>query len=331
MRKPIIFMFSGQGSQYYQMARELFLYNSLFREIMSRMDERVKEMTGQSVIEELYLGNHRPTDSFQRTLITHPAIFMVEYALAQVLLEKGIKPDYVLGTSLGEYTATAVAGVLPPEDVLECIVRQAQLVEQACLPGCMLTILHPYHLFYDLPELYRKSELAAIHFDSHFVVSGEKGKLMELEKKLQSLKVLCQMLPISYGFHSSYIEPIAEQYKSILRSKFYKKPSIPYISCVEGKIKENLGAGYLWEVARKPIQFSKALQAVKKECHEPIFFDLGPRGTLAQFLKYNYGPDYPFFANSIITPNHQEIGQIEIAKTIYSLNEQIPVGQKVYV
>lgn len=330
MRKPIIFMFSGQGSQYYQMGRELFEKHPVFKDTFLHLDGIVQDLIGHSIVDELYIENHRLQDPFHRTLFTHPAIFMVEYALARVLLEEGIEPDYVLGTSLGEYTAAAVAAVLTPEEMLTCIIRQAQLVEAFCIPGSMMAILYNSRLFHEMPETYRGSELAAIHFHSNFVISGMKRTLREIERQLVARNIVCQVLPISYAFHSSFMDPIEKEYKRILHSKGYNKPRFPLISCVEGSIKEDFTADDLWKVARQPIQFNRALQAVQQRCDEPIYLDLGPRGSLSNFIKHQQGPSSSVFAYPIMTPFAQEIHHIENVKTIYHLNKRQEVRQEVY-
>lgn len=100
-------MYSGQGSQYYQMGKDLFDTEPIFRNEMQRLDALVRERLGVSVVDIIYDNNKRISDLFDRTLYTSPAIFMVEYAMTQTLVQKGVKPDYLLGTSLGEYIMLA--------------------------------------------------------------------------------------------------------------------------------------------------------------------------------------------------------------------------------
>ena len=108
----IVFMFSGQGSQYYQMGRELFEGHSIFRDWMYDLDAIAYSAGRQSVLSHLYNETNKISDEFNQLLYSHPAIFMVEYALAQILLDRGIKPDYLLGTSIGEYASAALSEVM---------------------------------------------------------------------------------------------------------------------------------------------------------------------------------------------------------------------------
>ncbi len=103
MNEPLVFMFSGQGSQYYHMGKELFKENTVFRQSMLEMDAIAARRIGTSIVEEIYHPGKRVSDPFDSILFSHPAIFMIEYSLYKVLEDRGIYPDYVLGSSLGEF------------------------------------------------------------------------------------------------------------------------------------------------------------------------------------------------------------------------------------
>src|SRR5262245_63688851 len=136
-----VFMFSGQGSQYFHMGRALYDDNDTFRDWMIRLDDIARGASGRSVIETLYSDAHGKGDPFDRTLLTHPAIFMVEYSLAQSLMRAGVWPDIVLGASLGSFAAAAVAGFIGVEDALTAVMRQATALEECCEPGGMIAVL----------------------------------------------------------------------------------------------------------------------------------------------------------------------------------------------
>ena len=125
-----VFMFSGQGSQYFHMGRALYDDNDTFRGWMVRLDEVARQASGSSVIEALYSDARAKGEPFDRTLLTHPAIFMVEYALAQALIHAGVVPDLVLGVSMGSFAAAAVAGFIDVEDALTAVIRQAMSLEE---------------------------------------------------------------------------------------------------------------------------------------------------------------------------------------------------------
>src|SRR5205085_5279776 len=130
-------MFSGQGSQYFQMGRELFEKNQTFRDWMVRLDEIARKSSGTPVIETLYSDLQSRGNPFERTLLTHPAIFMVEYSLAQTLMHAGVWPDLVLGASIRSFAAAAVGGFIDVEDALTAVVRQPIVLEESCQTGGM--------------------------------------------------------------------------------------------------------------------------------------------------------------------------------------------------
>src|SRR5262249_39807460 len=161
-------MFSGQGSQYFQMGRALYDDNRTFRAWMMRLDDIARQLSGRSVIETLYSNGKGKGDPFDRTLLTHPAIFMVEYSLAQTLIHASVWPDMVLGVSVGSFAAAAVAGYIGVEDALTSVMRQAIALEEYCEPGGMTAVLADPAIFAE-SFLSDHSDLAAVNFSSHFV------------------------------------------------------------------------------------------------------------------------------------------------------------------
>lgn len=196
MEKPIVFMFSGQGSQYFQMGKELFDQNPSFRRWMLQLDRISSSITGESVLEILYDPTKAKGDRFNQTKHTHPAIFMLEYALASTLIESGIRPAYVLGSSLGEFAAAAVAGILDAEQALTAVLKQAEVFESTCVPGGMLAVLAEPAV-YENSILKNETELVGVNYHSHFVISGGMVQIQAAERFLREKKSFprnCQFL-----------------------------------------------------------------------------------------------------------------------------------------
>src|SRR5688500_6161604 len=135
--KRIIVMFSGQGSQYYQMGKELYEKNRQFRYSMDLCDEMVSPLIRASLTDVLYRGKGKG-ESFDNILYTNPALLCVEYSLFSVLSGMGIQPDYIMGYSLGELTASVVSGAISLEDGIQLAVDTARLAEEKTLPAEML-------------------------------------------------------------------------------------------------------------------------------------------------------------------------------------------------
>jgi acyl transferase domain-containing protein len=293
-------MFSGQGSQYFQMGRELFEKNETFRDWMVRLDDIPRQLSGRSVIEVLYSDLYGKGDLFDRTLLTHPAIFMVEYSLAETLIDAGVRPDMVLGVSLGSFAAATVAGFIGLEDALTSAVRQAIAFEEYCEPGGMTAVLADPALFAE--EFFSgRCELAAVNFSSHFVVSARCAELVEIETALDQQNVGYQRLPVAFAFHSQWIDKAKVPFESFMRSIPRKQGRLPLACCDQTAILSGLSDDYFWNVARRPVRFRET--AARLEQQGPCrYIDVGPAGTLATFLKYGMPATTKSTVHTILTP-----------------------------
>jgi bacillaene synthase trans-acting acyltransferase len=293
-------MFSGQGSQYFHMGRALFETNDTFRDWMIRLDEIAQRSSGMSVVEILYSDGHARGDLFERTLLTHPAIFMVEYSLAQSLIHAGVRPDVVLGVSLGSFAAAAVAGFIGVEDALTAVMRQAIAIEECCEPGGMTAVLADPALFAE-DFLNSRSELAAVNFCSHFVVSARQTELNEIEAVLKQRNLNYQRLPVSFPFHSKWIETARMQFQSFMGSIRRKPGQLPLVCCHQTAILFDLPADYFWNVVRYPIRFLETTSRLEQQGPRR-YIDVGPAGTLATFLRYGMSPTTKSKVYALLTP-----------------------------
>ncbi|MCU1350278.1 MAG: hypothetical protein JWO56_3308 [Acidobacteria bacterium] len=295
-----VFMFSGQGSQYFQMGRELFEKNDTFRSWMIRLDAIGRRFSGSSVVGSLYSDAKRKGDPFDRTLLTHPAIFMVEYSLAQSLIDAGVRPDLVLGASLGSFAAAAVAGFIDVEDALAAVIRQATALEQSCEPGGMIAILADPALFAE-DVIRARAELAAVNFSSHFVVTAQRSGLAEIEAELKKRNVGHQRLPVSFAFHSQWIDDAKAPFVSFMRSVRRRQGRLPLVCCDRTTKVNELSDDDLWNVVRRPIRFRETIARLEQQgAHQ--YIDVGPAGTLATFLKYGLPKTTASTVHAILTP-----------------------------
>lgn len=311
-------MFSGQGSQYYRMGRELYATNITFHHWMSRMNHIIQQNAGINILEEIYNPAIHRSTVFDKLSYTHPAIFMVEYSLARVCIENGIEPDYVLGASLGEFVSAAITGILSLEAALECLLIQSALIQSDCRPGSMTAIVHHPELYKQTSVIHDHFELAAINYSSHFIISGNyRDELMTVEAYLKREGIIFQTLPVRYGFHSANIEPIEREYKKKLSNLTFNHPQVPFISCVSAGSVDDIDSEHFWNVLRQPIDFQKTIQRLEAG-NQFMYIDLGPSGTLANFVKRNLTPDSESKVHTILTPFGQDVRKLQ--KVIESLN-----------
>lgn len=301
---PTVFMFSGQGSHYFQMGRELYERDAIFRRCMTQLDAIACAMIGQSVVEAIYSPRHK-SETFDRTLLTHPAIFMVEYSLAQSLMAAGVKPDLTLGASLGTFAAAAIAGWLSVEDAMAAVLKQAIAFETCCEPGGMIAVLADPTLM-DERVLGEHSELAGINFASHFAVSMTRAAIPVIEAHLAQRQIVFQRLPVSFAFHSRWIEEAQAPFESFMRSSVRcTRGPLPLVCCEQARPLDSASELSFWRVVRHPIRFREAIARLEQRgMHR--YIDAGPAGTLATFLKYELPAATRSSVHAILTPFGQD-------------------------
>ena len=295
-------MFSGQGSHYHQMGRELFDRNAVFRDSMLRLDGLAKRHIGESVVDAIYSGTRDQV--FDRTLLTHPAIFMVEYSVAQCLLDAGMHPAMTLGASLGSFAAAVVAGFLEVEPAMAAVIKQAVAFEACCERGGMIAALADPAVFEE-PFLADCSELAGVNFATHFAVSAREQHLAAIEAGLRQRNVTYQRLAVSFAFHSRWIEdaqPAFEAFiQSVLGSRTEVRGQVPLVCCEHAEALTALPSDFFWRVVRGPIRLRETIARLERGgAHR--YIDCGPSGTLATFVKYGLPADSSSTAHSILTP-----------------------------
>lgn len=321
MNRTTIFMFSGQGSQYYHMGKELMESNTVFQTWMRKLDKIVQKHVDVSLVDIIYNDSASKSDSFDRTLHTHPAIFCVEFALAQVLIEHGIVPDYIMGSSLGEYAAATLAGVFNLEEAIEAIMKQAIMLESLGNNSGMLAILDNVSLYHDNALLHKNTEIAGVNFDGHFVVSGMNNVLNDITCFLKEKDIVFQMLPVSQGFHSAIIDEIAWDYMSYLNGVTFNSSQVPFISGARACEISEFSPDYFWEVIRNPMLFQDTIRYTEENLagSQKVYIDLGPSGTLATFIKYILGNKTASMVFPILTPFAQDVNNINKIKDFYSV------------
>jgi bacillaene synthase trans-acting acyltransferase len=279
-------MFSGQGSHYHQMGRELFDTDGDFRDEMLRLDALATKMLGESVVDAIYGSGKEQV--FTRTMMTHPAIFMVECALAYRLIRGGVTPDMTLGSSLGSFAAATIAGFVDEEQAMTTIVKQAAAFEACCERGSMIAVLGDPRMFEE-HFLRERSELAGVNFANHFAVSAVAADLEEIEAGLRERNVTHQRLAVSFAYHSRWIDAARLPFEAFLISAygadFGSSGRLPLACCERAMVLSTLPPEFFWTVVRGAIRFRDTIATLERD--GPFrYIDVGPSGTLANFVKY---------------------------------------------
>lgn len=299
-RPPVVFLLSGQGSHYRGMGRALFEEDPVFRRWMFWADHLGQREAGFSVVDELYADPPRAAP-FDRLTRTHPALYAVELALCHAVRSWGVHPDRILGASLGEYTAMAFAGAVGPDLMFRLLQAQAAGFEAHAPRGGMTAVLADALLPQEEPALFAGLEVAAVNFDRHFVVSGPTDRLAALEDALSRRDILFQRLEVSFGFHASFIDPAKAAFDRLAGGVTIGEARVPLISCVDGRERRAVPRNHLWNIVRQPILFADTVRKLEREGPQ-FYVDVGPSGTLANFVRYLLGPEADGRVVSLMTP-----------------------------
>ncbi|MDQ1355254.1 MAG: hypothetical protein QG657_5564 [Acidobacteriota bacterium] len=288
--RPVIFMFPGQGAQYVNMGLDIYHEELLFKEILDHCFDILNKRMGLNLKTILYPeeGENATVDieAINRTEITQPLIFIIEYALARLLMKWGIKPHAMIGHSIGEYVAACLAGVFSLEDALEIVALRGRFMQQ--MPcGAMLGVQIPTDEINTF--LTTEIELAAVNGALFCVVSGPTGAINQFKITMKEKGYKTTPLHTSHAFHSNMMEPILKDFAKELAKFALNKPGIPYISNLTGTwitIEDAVNPAYWSMHLRRTVKFSAGLNELLK-VDNSIFIEVGPGTTLSTFVRHH--------------------------------------------
>jgi malonyl CoA-acyl carrier protein transacylase len=318
--RPVIFMFTGLGSQYVDMGRGLYNSEPLFRREMDNCFEILLTLTNHNFKEILYPGDQflhprqhkspleraprrgEPTTrrvepirgvstsgtgefNLARPELSQPALFIFQYALAKLLISWGIEPHAMIGYSFGEYAAACISGVLPLEDALKMIVFRGRLIE-SLTPGAMISVPLPARELRPLLDAHPLLSLAIDNGPS-CIVAGPGAAVDDFEKELKQRRLMCMRISTARALHSGMMEPILSRFSDhIARDIALNKPRIPYISNVTGNwaVPEDVVQPSYWaRHLSSTVRFADGVRELKK-IEDALFLEIGPGRELSTLM-----------------------------------------------
>jgi acyl transferase domain-containing protein len=295
--RPVAFLLSGLGDQYPGMASGLYRRETTFRDELDRCSELLMSHLGCDLREVLAINRDEEEvgpidlrtllgrtavpahDLVPQTRLLQPALFALEVALARLWKSWGVRPQALLGYSLGEYTAAHLAGVFTLEDALWLVAERARLIDELP-PGAMLAV--PLSEDRTVSRLGSDLSLAAVNGPELCVVAGPPAAVADLETALGEEGVLSRRLVTSHAFHSAMMEPIADRVAEAVAAVARQPPTVAYLSNVTGdwiSPAEATDPSYWARHLCRPVRFGEAVAELWREPAR-VLLEIGPGQSL---------------------------------------------------
>lgn len=317
----VVFMFSGQGSQYRNMCIDLYTNIPFFRKELDRCFEILNEFSSTDLKSILFPQNELLPDNIDNTACTQPLMFSIEYALASMLMQWGIIPNSMIGHSLGEYVAACIGGVFSLSDALKLVARRGEIMQN--LPkGSMLSIAISEKNLLSHVENDDTISIAVINGVDSCVVSGEDKDIEGFKVIMEKEGYTCRLLNTSHAFHSHMMDSILSDFANSFKDIELNETSIPIISNLTGGwvAKKQLGTAEYWvNHLRNTVRFSDGIQTIL-EGNSSVLIEIGPGRTLTSLANASpYKNDEHKVINTVRHPKEIENDEKYLLKTLGKL------------
>ncbi len=294
--RALVFMFSGQGAQYHNMMRGLYDAEAVFRDSVDASAAILLPLLGQDIRDVVFFDETTQDESksalLQRTRYTQPALFVFEYALAQLLMSWGLKAKAAIGHSIGEYVAACLAGVFGLPDALKLVAARAAAMDD--MPsGAMLAV----GLSESEVEAYRIAgvSLAAVNAPKMVVLAGPHDSINAVQTALQQVPdstIPTRLLHTSHAFHSDMMQGCLDVFASAFEGITLNAPTSPFISSLTGDwitVQQATSPAYWLAQLRSPVRFADGVAKILSDVNS-VLLEVGPGRSLAVLVEQQIAP-----------------------------------------
>jgi acyl transferase domain-containing protein len=283
-QKRIAFLFTGQGSQSVGMARQLYETERSFKSNLDQMSELLDPELDVPVLDVIFGRTNEDGERalLDQTVYAQPALFAVEYALAELWKSWGVKPFVVMGHSVGEYVAASQAGVMGRDEALQLVAARARLMQQLPSAGAMATIFAGRQIVRETIKPYGEElAIAAINGPAHTVISGQSAAVEAAGAAFAELGIRVKQLKVSHAFHSPLMKPMLDEFRSLTRRVHFSKPTTRIVSNLTGTLigEEMMDPEYWVRHVTEPVDFAAGVGALGALSLD-AFLEVGPEAVL---------------------------------------------------